>query len=199
MNVDTNSSTSYSFRDKERNATGIAMFHCLMAKGDGLYGLAEERGYSTAFNPDKDYRMTFTDGAALTEGDSAKSVTLTFHLQDSYKKSQFAYNEETGLYEFTQYGNLMVDANNGETVAFRNLFFLSAETWTDADGYHVSTLIGSGEGWFACDGYMVPIQWHREADTEPFSFTLADGTPLVQGVGSSYVAIAPTQSTLAAE
>ena len=199
MNVDTNNETYYSFRDKPRNSTGIAFMHCLMAKGDGLYARAEEKGYSIEFNPDKDYRMNFTDELALTEGDPAGTVTLTFRLSNSHKKSIFTYNAETGLYAFSQYGKDMVDGNNDLPVTFRNLFFLFANTWTDAEGYHVSNLIGSGDGWFACDGYIVPIIWNRESDTEPFSFTLADGTPLVQGVGNSYIAIAPTQSSLEAE
>jgi hypothetical protein len=36
---------------------------------------------------------------------------------------------------------------------------------------------------------MVPIQWSRENATDPFLFTLEDGTPLTLGVGKTYIAV----------
>lgn len=199
INLDTETQTAYSFRDKPRNATGIAFMHCLMAKGDGLYAEAERRGISIVMDKEKVYPMNFTEEAALTEGQPAGNITLTFRLSNSHKDSIFTYDAESGLYHFRQFNQDMVDANNDQPVAFRNVFILLANVWTDADGYHISEILGSGEGWFACDGYMIPITWHRETDTDPFSFTLEDGTPLVQGMGSSYIAIAPTQSKVVAE
>ena len=50
-------------------------------------------------------------------------------------------------------------------------------------------LIGSGTGYYACDGKMVPIKWERPTLRDSFSYTLEDGTPVTLGVGTSYVAI----------
>ena len=60
--------------------------------------------------------------------------------------------------------------------------------------YHIADLNTSGEGYYACGGKIVPIKWIHENQTDPFTFTLEDGTPLQQGVGSTYVAIAPIGS-----
>lgn len=199
MNVDTSSGTYYSFRDQDRHSSGFSWEHCLFAYGAGLYEFAESKGYSTAMDPEKDYGMLWAEDKALTDGESASTVTLTFRLSDSSKNSVFTYNAETGNYDFSQYNMEMVDGNSSQNVSFRNVFILLAETWTDADYYHVSNLLGSGEGYFACDGYMVPIQWHRETDDDTFTFTYADGTPVEQGVGSSYIAIAPTKSNVTSE
>lgn len=199
MNIDTSSSTPYSFRDKTRKANGYPWEHCLFASGAGLYDYAASKDFRTAMDPKKNYGLTFAEGAALTEGQSANTVTLTFRLSSSSKKSVMTYNAATGRYEFTQHSSPMLDGNTGEAVAFRNVFVLLADTQTDADGYHLSDLLGTGEGFFACDGYLVPILWHRDRDTDPFTFTLADGTPLAQGVGSSYIAIAPLDSTVEAQ
>ncbi len=65
--------------------------------------------------------------------------------------------------------------------------------------YHVAELTGSGEGYFACGGKIIPIQWHREQMSDPITFTLAEGTPLELGVGSSYIAIAPLTSEVTYE
>lgn len=199
VSIDASNRNYYCFRDSTRRSNGYAWEHCLFAIGSGLYELAENQGFSTTMDPEKDYGLRFTDGAALTEGQTANTVTLLFKLQGTSKDTSMVYNPDTGLYEFHQYGQAMTDGNTGEAVGFRNVYIILADTHTDANGYHVSNLLGSGEGYFACDGYMVPVQWHRETESDPFSFTYADGTPVVQGVGSSYIAIAPLQSEVTAE
>ena len=65
--------------------------------------------------------------------------------------------------------------------------------------YHVAELIGSGEGYFACGGKIIPIKWSRESDSDPFHFTHTDGTPLELGIGSTYISIAPLASTVTYE
>lgn len=199
VSIDTSSSNYYCFRDRTRRSSGYAHEHCLFAYGAGLYQLAEAEGFSTTMDPDKDYCMEFTDGAALTEGQTANTVSLNLTLQSSSKNTTMTYNAETGLYEFSQYGMAMVDGNNSQRISFRNVFIILADTNTDSNGYHVSNILGSGNGYFACDGYMVPVQWHRETDNDPFTFTFEDGTPVVLGVGSSYMAIAPLQSSVTVE
>lgn len=199
ISVDTTTGNYYCFRNTDRHDSGYAWEHCLFAIGPGLYELAENKGVSTELDPEKDFGLRFTDGAALTEGQTANTVTLTFRLSSSRKDTVMTFNPETGLYEFSQYDQVMVDGNNGQNVSFRNVYIILAETHTDGKGYHISDILGSGEGYFACDGYMVPVQWHRETDSDPFTFTYADGTPVEQGVGSSYIAIAPTQSEVSAE
>ena len=57
-------------------------------------------------------------------------------------------------------------------------------------------LIGSGEGYFACDGKMVKVLWNRETVDDPVSFTLEDGTPVTLGVGHSYYSVITTRSTV---
>jgi hypothetical protein len=53
-------------------------------------------------------------------------------------------------------------------------------------------LIGEGEGFYACNGQIVPIKWSRDSVNDPFTYTLTDGTPLVMGVGKTYVAVIGT-------
>ena len=61
-------------------------------------------------------------------------------------------------------------------------------------------LNGTGDGWFAVDGQIIPIKWHHEALEGPFRFTLADGTtPITLGVGSTYCAIIDDGCTVEAE
>ena len=50
-------------------------------------------------------------------------------------------------------------------------------------------MTGSGEGQFFCGGKCVDIQWNKADRSTPFSYTLADGTPLSLGQGKTYVCI----------
>ena len=82
--------------------------------------------------------------------------------------------------------------------AFENVFVILTKVTNDGV-YHVADLDGSGEGYFACGGKIIPIQWHHESETDTITFTLTNGNPLIQGIGNSYIAIAPTASTVSYE
>ena len=100
------------------------------------------------------------------------------------------YDEEMGRYIYTQYGrnNPKDDPEN-----FENVFVMLAEVKNKGQ-YHVANLSGDGDGYYACNGKIIPIKWYHEADDAPFVFTHVDGTPLEQGIGNSYIAIVPLES-----
>ena len=82
-----------------------------------------------------------------------------------------------------------------QDVCFENVIVMFCNVYNDGV-YHVAELVGSGEGYFACGGKLIPIRWHHENMEDPITFTLTDGTPLRLGVGNSYIAIAPLTSTV---
>ena len=51
-----------------------------------------------------------------------------------------------------------------------------------------------GDGYYACNGKIIPIRWSRGGYRDPFVYTLADGTALELNVGNSYIAIVPLNS-----
>ena len=56
--------------------------------------------------------------------------------------------------------------------------------------------MGSGDGYYACGGKIIPMKWHHENATDPFTFTLENGDVLVQGVGNSYIGVVPMSSNV---
>ena len=68
-----------------------------------------------------------------------------------------------------------------------------------ASGHSFYNLEGTGDGYFACDGKMIPVKWHHEGVDGPFRFTQEDGTPITLGVGSTYCAIVSTDGSITAE
>ncbi len=188
-------SASYYFRDKSRSDAGYAYEHTLFVIGDKLAEYAQQKGITTTQDTDKDYGLIFTENAAPAEGEDAQTVRIDMVLGSVTKTTTMVYDGETGLYGYNEYGYALYDGTTGEREGFKNVIVMLCNVQND-DVYHVADLKGGGEGYFACDGKIIPILWHRDADDEPFTFTLTDGTPLEMGIGSSYIAIAPLASVV---
>lgn len=167
--------------------------HALMVRGDGLVAYAEGEGYRMTLDENKDYGMRFTAEEVIPQGEDAKVIDIGFTLHGRIKDSILTYNQELNGYTMVQYDLECLDGYYDVPEVYQNVFVLLCQNVDDGI-YHVATTVGEGEGYFACDGRIVPIQWHREDNHAAFTFTLADGTPLEQGIGSSYIALAPVES-----
>lgn len=199
FNIDTSSSTSYSFRDKERKSAGYSWEHCLFVKGPGLYEKMAEKGYKVTQEEGKTYGLNFTEDGTPADGEAAALINIDFILNGHSKLTTMTYEEATGRYVYTQYGKTIDDVTEESKETFKNVFALKANVTNKSASnvtYHVADLDGSGEGYYACGGKIIPIQWHHEKADEPITFTLTDGTPLEQGIGNSYIAIVPLKSEI---
>lgn len=199
INIGTSSRTGYSFRDSGRRSSGYAWEHTLYVDGTGVYKKAADTGYRTAIKEDKDFGLTFSEAGCTANGENAANLSITFNHKGYTKNSTFDYDADSGRYLFSQYGMKMNDGNTGKRISFKNVIVIvTSVTNKSASGntYHVADLEGSGSGYLACGGKIVPITWKRSGPNATFSFTLADGTPADLGIGNSYIAIAPTASTI---
>lgn len=189
MNVD----GTVGYRDSYRyDVQDYAWEHCLFLDGEDAIEAAQDKGFDLEVS-DKDYGMIFAEDGTPANGEDAAEVEIVFTLHGRTKTTRMVYDEDTGKYVYYQYGDKMVDENNNEPEAFTNVIVILAET-ENVGVYHVADLYGEGEGYYACGGKIVKIKWVHEGETDPITFFLEDGTPLQQGVGSSYIAVAPTDS-----
>ncbi len=179
------------YREQGRLDAGYAREHTLFTIPSLMVQLAQKRGYTIATEEYVDYGFRFAQDGTPENGETANTITMSYFTGN--KQTIMKYNEETGRYLFHQYGADQIDGNTGDPLTFKNVFTLFAVN-EDVGQYHVAQLLGSGDGYYACGGKIIPIKWYHEVETEPFTFTLADGTPLVQSVGNSYVGIVPTGS-----
>ena len=93
-----------------------------------------------------------------------------------------------------------MDASTGKTVTFRNILVLRMATSVQSDGQLLTiNTTGSGSGYFICNGQIVNIKWSRSSVTQPFTYTLENGTPITFGVGSTYIGVVPTNATIVFE
>lgn len=191
----TNAGVAY-YRDQARLDNGYSLEHTSFADGDDLISAAVGLGYAQTREEGVDYGLNFADSAAPAGGETANKVTVHFDIGG--KTTSLTYNQETGTYDAVQYGSDYIDGNTGKAMSFRNIIFFTAETHNYTDDHNTDrldiALTGEGDGYFACDGKIVPIRWSRESKTEPFTYTLTNGSPITLGVGNTYVAIAPLGS-----
>ena len=175
---------SYFYRDQERYNSGYAWEHVLFTKGEQLLKALEAKGYNTP--TDKTYGLEFDKDIQLG-GEQANEITVKFK---GGKTTKLIYNAETGRYKLQMHGQDHVDGNTGEVVTFKNVIAIYTKQWYASDGMHkFYDTIGSGEGYAAINGEIVPIKWNRDGLRTSYTYTLADGTPLVLEEGNTYIAL----------
>lgn len=188
-------SSAYFYRDQDRKNAGYAYEHTLFTDGPRILAYAEKKGLVTSSDTPYDFGLTFAKDGTPAGGEPAQEISVRF--RSGGKLTKLVYNEALGKYESYEYGDAYVDGNTGDTMAFTNIIVIRCSSTTDSSGYRVfHTLTGTGNGYFACGGKIVPIKWSRSGDTANFVFTLEDGTPVTLGRGTSYVAIVPIGSPL---
>ncbi len=185
------------YRDKDRLSSGYSKEHTLFTGADLLLANAQRQGLALEREQPYDFGMTFAQDATPAGGETAESITLAFGKQKSSKTTTMNFNAETGKYEASQFKESWIDGNTGEVLSFENVLVLFAKTYTQKDGVHKTIeLVAEGDGLFACNGKIVPIKWSRAGDTQPFVYTLTDGTPLTFGIGTSYIGLVPLGSNV---
>lgn len=181
------------FRDKARIRTA-GYEHSMFTTGDLLTEICGNLDSIRHTHADGwAYPQTFSDDAA-PKGEDAPLVRAYF---PGGKKTSFEYDAETKLYKVYEYGSPYVDGSDGKQVGVTNVLCLFTDVSQirgDDKGRMAVRTTGSGTGIFACGGKSTEIQWSRPSVTDPFSYTLSDGTPLTLGVGHSFVCILSTGS-----
>ena len=174
----------YFYRDSYRSSIGYAWEHTLFTTGELMQQALDAKGYNTP--TENTYGLRFDKDIDL-DGQPANEVTVKFK---GGKTTKFTYNADKKNYTMYQHGQDHIDGNTGEVLTFKNVIAIYTKQWYHSDGMHkFYDTIGSGDGYAAINGEIVPINWSRESLRTPYTYTLEDGTPLTLDVGTSYVAV----------
>lgn len=176
--------SKYFYRDMDRYYSGIAWEHTLFTTGEKLQAAIDAYGYNTP--TEQEFGLQFKDGVALN-GEDANEVTIKFK---SGKKTIFIFDKASGKYNVNMHGSEYIDGNTDELITFKNVLVLYTNQWYHSDGMHkLYDTIGTGKGYAAINGKIVPITWTRDGLRTCYTYTLADGTPLELDVGNTYIAM----------
>lgn len=129
-----------------------------------------------------------------TYPDFAKSAVF-IDLPFDHNGSELKYNEEDGLYYYSEYGAPHLDPQNGnKQLAFKNLI-IQRVTYNqlDENGYLIFNCIGEGKATYITNGKRVNMTWKKGSDTEPTRYYDGLGNEMVLNTGKTYVAFVADQ------
>jgi hypothetical protein len=181
------------YRDSDRRKT-MGYEHSLVTSGELIgkfvptYGLqlTHETGYNAG--------MAFSDSAAPSGGLDANAVSVNFTAD---RTTAFAFASQTGLYNVSQFGKNYNDGNSGQQLSVMNVLVLRTDIVNiagDSAGRLSVEVTGSGDGFFCCGGKYISIKWSKTSASAPYTFTTADGLPLLFGRGITYVCVVSESS-----
>ena len=188
MNVDTQNDSGYAYRDQDRNKAS-SWEHCLFIRGTELMDhIINTKKVDMAQDPETSFGLQFAQDGTPVDGETANTISITLKFGSTVKETVMVYNADTGLYEYNQYGQVMIDEATFQAEGFTNVIIMYTKM-TYEEGYHIANFVAGGNGYFACGGKIIPIQWKCAGEDQPFTFYTADGQPLNLGVGTSYIAM----------
>lgn len=179
------------YRDYERYHSGYSWEHVLFTSGELLQKALNAYKYNTP--KEQTFGLQFNDGVSL-RGEKAEEITIKFK---SGKKTILTYDAALGQYKINIHGMEHIDGNTNQPVTFKNAIVLYTKQWyADSSGHKFYDTIGSGEGYAAIGGKLVPILWSRDGLRKSYVYTQADGTPLTLDVGTTYIAMVGIKNPL---
>lgn len=184
------------WRDANRRKNN-GLEHSVVATGESIETYIPEsvrRDHEEGYR----YAQEFAEDGTPAGGEDANVVHVPF---STYKTGVFTYEAQSGVYLVEEYGNPYVDGNTDEQVGVTNVIAIrtACNATGDSLGHITVNLTSGGDGWYACGGKLIPIQWSKEDRNSPFVYTTVDGTPLVLGQGKSYVSIIPLDAEVSCE
>ena len=126
---------------------------------------------------------------------SDEEIDLSTYANAS-SAAKIAYNEETGTYDYSEYGAPHIDALDQSVTTFKNVILESCDyTLLDEHGYMVYELLNSAahDGYYITDGKAIPITWSKAEETAPTVYKNAEtGEPIMLNTGKTYIGIVPS-------
>lgn len=185
------------WRDKNRIKNN-GYVHSVVTSGEKILELLPTYNIRLEHKDDFVYEMQFTEDGTPVDGSQAVKITVPF---SSYKTGVFAYDSETEKYLVSEYGSAYIDGNSGAQVSVTNVLILKTECdlIRGDDAGRITVDLTEGDGWYACGGKMIPIQWSKNGVNDQLVYRTQDGELLELGIGTSYVNIIPVENEISVE
>lgn len=126
--------------------------------------------------------------------DNADAIDATLvDLPFPHNGSYLEYDEETGLYNYFEYGKAHVDpGNDNAQLCFKNLLIQSCGfTQYDEHGYMIFDCVSKGGGYYITNGKAILVTWEKTSMTSPTRYYDAEGNEITLNTGKTYVGFVP--------
>jgi hypothetical protein len=158
--------------------------------------------YSTEYNdyyPGPHYLFSNTELDLSDDADSIACTEVDLSAVFPHNESKLIYNEETGTYDYYEYGEAHLDAQHDDApLTFKNLL-LQDTTFAqlDPNGYLIYNAIDTSErsAYYITNGRAIEVVWVKESETSPTIYLdKQTGEQIEINTGKTYVALIPSDS-----
>lgn len=155
--------------------------------------------YSVEYNEHyQGEHFVFSDEEIDLSGKSDVIDATQIKLPFPHNSSMLKYNEETGTYDYYEYGNAHVDPqHNNAVLTFENVILQGCSfSQLDDNGYMIYNVIGSGDdGYYLTKGKAVPIKWIKSGEADITLFLDQEtGEQIEMNTGKTYIALVPSDT-----
>lgn len=154
--------------------------------------------YSTEYNEYYEGEHFVFSNTEITLDDKTGAMDATLvKLPFSHNGSTLKYNEETGTYDYYEYGSIHQDPENGNaTLTFKNVLIQDCSFHQyDENGYMIYNCIGTGDGYYLTNGKAYPVTWIKSGDTSPTVFLdKTTGEQIEMNTGKTYITLVPSDT-----
>ncbi len=120
---------------------------------------------------------------------TANTIELPFY----HNQSKLVYNEETGTYDYYEYGEQHLDADTKAPLTFENVLLQDCSFHQyDSNGYLIYNCIDKFQFAYYCtEGKNISVLWTKEGESGITHFYDAEGNELTINPGKTYIGIIP--------
>ena len=150
------------------------------------YQLEKNEFYQKMLN----FNATDTEPAG---GETANKITTALSEAST---GWFEYDPETKEYKRFMFGAPQIDDESGNQLHVKNIIvvftyhglYVCPDGSENVSGWIDVELVGSGDGFYASDGKIIPIKWEKGSDARDVTqFYTTDGQPLQINPGKSWI------------
>ncbi|MCM1025106.1 MAG: DUF3048 domain-containing protein [Roseburia sp.] len=165
---------------------------------DGLKQRFEKSKYTTTYN---DYyegpHFLFADAEIDFSGRSDAKEASRIELPFPHNKSTLKYNDETGTYDYSEYGaNHLDPLHDDAQLTFKNVILQSTSfNQLDDGGYMIYNAIGSGDGYYITNGKAIAVSWTKATESGiTHYYDKQTGNEIQINTGKTYISLVPSDS-----
>lgn len=155
--------------------------------------------YTTEYNeyyPGQHYVFSDTEIDLSERSDSFDCTEI--QLPFSHNQSTLKYNEETGTYDYYEYGEAHTDpVHDNAQLTFKNLLIQDCTfSQLDENGYMIYNAIDSGrDAYYITNGKAIEVQWIKPSENEPTIYLdKQTGEQIEMNTGKTYVSLVPSDT-----
>ncbi len=165
--------------------------HCWFTDSSLIRAGIEKNGIPTKNSFYPAFNFTEPGSVVPLEGDDVKQINYSY---SGYSNVSFTWDREKGKFLKTAFGVPHTDAENGQQLAFDNVFIIVTDIGVQEENGILPDFDfkSGGSGWYFYGGKMQEITWKKGEPVDPLIILDKSGEPIKVNTGKTYVGILGT-------